>query len=264
MRSKALGTRPVEVTIELLLDKAGINKPEKRKEISDKLNGYIFEKAFDKYATLWRMMVAGAGVPTIFNGDEYGQTGYETPTKNQDLGCRNRVLLERANKDDMFSALYREVTATSNLHKAEGMSALAGGTCEIAEIEEFDEYLGDSRTNNSMVAYKYDSKGSEVLSIFYMPPNGTAPDAPNSPFTTEKTITKPSLTIQRTSQEELGGAVNILSIGTKEFKRKVYDKESGEYKDSPETYIFEDGVITRADGKETKLNAGVNIFYRVK
>ena len=260
MRSKALGTRPVEVTMELLLDKAGIVNPEKRKEVSDKLNGYIFERAFDKYTTLWRMMVAGAGVPTLFNGDEFGQTGYETPTKNQDLGCRNRVLLEREDKDDMFSALYREVNATSNLHKTEGMSAPAGGTTEILEVQEFDS----GSENHSMVAYKYDSKGSEVLSLFYMPPKNTPHNAPNSLFTSEATISKPALTLQKPPQANLGGAFEILSTGTKEFKRKIYNKETGAYEDSKETYILKNGVLRNAENGNTVLNTGVNIFYRVK
>ncbi len=264
MRSKALGTRPVEVTLEHLLDKAGIVSPENRQLISDKLNEYIFERAFDKYATLWKIMNAGAGVPTIFNGDEYGQTGYETPTKNQDLGCRNRVLFEREAKDDMFSALYKEVNATSGLHKEKGMSALAGGTCEIAEVQEFDDKKPHGIVNNSMVAYKYDAQGSEVLSVFYKPDKSTPYDAPNSLFDSSETISKKRLTMQKSKQAELGGSIDILSTGTKEFKRKVYNKETGAYEDSPETYIMKDGVLADAKGKEIVLNAGVNIFYRVK
>ncbi|MBR1977598.1 hypothetical protein IKA15_04895 [bacterium] len=264
MRSKALGTRPVEVTLELLLDKAGIKETDKRKEISDKLNGYIFEQAFDKYTTLWRMMVAGAGVPTLFNGDEFGQTGYETPTKNQDLGCRNRVLLERENSGDMFSALYKEVTATSNLHKQKGMSALAGGTTEIAEIKEFDETVGDKQVNTSMVAYKYDSQGSEVLSLFYKPARESDRSKPNSEFSSKETIKKPELSLRRTAQSSLGGTVGILSTGTKEFKRKEYIEKEGKYIDSDETYIMENGVLRDKEGNPIEINVGVNIFYRVK
>ena len=93
------------------------------------------------------------------------------------------------------------------------MSALAGGTCEIAEIQEFDEYNNDGRYNDSMVAYKYDAQGSEVLSIFYKPTRKTPDGAPNSLFSSAETIVKPYLTLQKAAHAELGGSVDILSTG---------------------------------------------------
>lgn len=272
--SKALGTRPVEVTMELLLDKAGIKEPDERKKISDELNKYIFKKAFDKYTTLWRMMVAGAGIPTIFNGDEYGQTGYETPNKNQDLGCRNRVLFERENEDNMFSDLYKEINATSNLHKEKGMSALSGGTTQICKFEAED--AGVKKNLDTMVAYKYDSNGSEVLSLFWKPftdDKDQAQNLPNSSFSSSaKTDPLKKIKIGACEDTALADSSFIMTQGNagKKFKRKIYNKETGKYEDSKETYTLnKNGELSTVmeDGEQAPkpivLNAGVNIFYRV-
>ncbi len=259
MRSKALGTRPVEVTMELLLDKAGINDANKRKEITDDLNSVIFKNAFDKYTTMWRMMVAGAGIPTIFSGDEYGQTGYETPTKNQDLGCRNRVLFERENKNDMFSSLYDEVNATSNLHKQKGLSALSGGTADIAVI-------GNTQIKeDAMAFYKYDSNGSEVLSILWRPFTDNSDqnaNKPNSSFGSDmKPYSDDAIILEET---DASGSIELWVNENKEFKKKIYDKNTREYVDSDETYVLEDGMLKNKDNeKEVVLEPGVNIFYRV-
>lgn len=260
IKSKALGTRPVEVTMEFLLDGAGISNEDKRKEISDKLNGYIFKDAFDKYTTLWRMMVTGAGIPTMFNGDEYGQTGYETPTKNQDLGCRNRVMLERGEDGSMFTALYNEIVATSNLHKEKGMSALSGGTVEVSEITSEEDSESSLPNGSSMVAYKYDSNNSEVMTIMYMKDDANLDQgSPNSSFSNSATISKDSLKITN----DANSAIGVMLEGKKEFKKKIYDKNTRKYVDSKETYIMEDGVLKNKDGGKVVLNNGVNIFYRV-
>lgn len=226
-RSRAFGTRPLEITIKDVAKKLGVSDA-KAQEV---LEG-IMKTPLQKFENMWGLMIALGGVPTIFNGEEYGQTGHETPSKNQELGCRNMVLHNRKNDGSAFSKFYQHINATSGLHNLPGLSALSGGMPTAI-----------SQRNDDVIAiHKYDDKGSEVISV--LADVGLDRNDLQKPI--GKTTPVGAILLHGTRAE-----------GT--FIHKVWN--GSKYVDENAKYIAKDGVLKK-EGGDIELTEGANIFFK--
>ena len=81
----AFGVNPFDVNIESVLNQAQkYYKLPKTigKEYSDKVFEKVMDPAISKLLGMMKYLVAMPGMPTMFDGDDYGASGYETKTKN--------------------------------------------------------------------------------------------------------------------------------------------------------------------------------------
>lgn len=111
----AFGIKPIDVNIQKVLEQAkdvygfrlpdGIDEKQFEKDVFET----AMKPALSKVLAMIKYLVALPGMPTMFDGDDRGATGYDTKTKNIFLQCRQRVHDEWT--DDKNSPAYREIIA---------------------------------------------------------------------------------------------------------------------------------------------------------
>lgn len=127
-RARAFGVRPFEITIKDMIKNAGIAKNED--DLTNKVRDFHYAMMRDSmsyYERLWQVMNACVGTPTLFGGNEFVQTGYETPSKNVYLGIRNEVLHDLKN-DKRYEDYYNKMYKISGMYRLPGLSVLRDGT----------------------------------------------------------------------------------------------------------------------------------------
>lgn len=122
-RAESFGVKPYEITIGDLFKGAGMYD-------EDKVLDFHYAMLKDSmvyYERLWQVMNACIGTPTLFGGNEFAQTGYETPSKNVYLGIRNEVL-HHLKDDKRYKDFYTKMYNSADLYQKPGLSALRDGT----------------------------------------------------------------------------------------------------------------------------------------
>lgn len=132
---EAFGIKPIDVAISMVLKQAkqeyGFSLP-----IIDKSSyeGEVFEKimtpAISKLLGIMKYLVALPGMPTMFEGDELGATGYDSKTKNMYLQGRQKVHEEWVIKDsgkykffiDKFKGYFDEVMSVRRNPKCNALN----------------------------------------------------------------------------------------------------------------------------------------------
>lgn len=92
--SKAFGTRPFEIAIDTVLNQIEYNENitlDNKDSIKANLLQNILVPAFDRFYSMYKLMMALPGSPTDFAGDKIAATGYETKAKNYHQQNRNLI-----------------------------------------------------------------------------------------------------------------------------------------------------------------------------
>lgn len=92
----AFGIKPIDVSIAKVIKQAqkqyGLNlPPDVAKSYEDDIFQKTVEPAITRLLGMMKYLVALPGMPTLFDGDDMGATGYDTKTKNMYLQCRQRI-----------------------------------------------------------------------------------------------------------------------------------------------------------------------------
>jgi hypothetical protein len=92
----AFGVKPIDVNIEMVLKQAekyyGLDMPKyMKKEYQDKVFESAMKPAMNKMLAMTKVLAALPGMPTLFDGDDLGATGYDTEKKNMYVACRQKV-----------------------------------------------------------------------------------------------------------------------------------------------------------------------------
>ena len=93
---EAFGVKPLDVTISMVLKQAkevyGFRLPGlEADDFEDDVFEALMKPALSKVLGMMKYLVALPGMPTLFDGDDAGATGYDTKTKNMYLQCRQKV-----------------------------------------------------------------------------------------------------------------------------------------------------------------------------
>lgn len=93
---EAFGVSPFDVNISMVLKQAkevyGFNLPQGlEKDYEKQVFETVLTPAIKKLMGMMKYLVALPGLPTLFEGDESGATGYDTKTKNMFLKGRQRI-----------------------------------------------------------------------------------------------------------------------------------------------------------------------------
>ena len=154
--------------------------PDEKKKLKDKTLERIIDPAMSKLLGQTKFLTALVGNPTLFAGDEYGSTGYETTTKNIYLQNRNVIHEDWADpnspnykefvknhKDNMIKAL--------SLRSRPELQPLNDGTPfalkEQKATYSIDIYKDD--TNKTKENFERTEKGNtEVSALLRQSPNG--------------------------------------------------------------------------------------------
>ena len=243
-RARAFGFLPYEITIRDLFKLAGIDDEEKM----ENFNKQILETPMYFEDKAWQVSNALLGVPTLYYGTEYAQTGYETFTKNDLVGNRNRALHERR-ENSIFSSFYNKMNATSALSINPKLSALKNGFPESLEITEDGDF-------QMYPIYRKDEKNSEVVSVI------TNLGIDKNKFSKDQQHKFGDNIVKHVSSIPLHKKDGYcpLENGTP-MKRMVYSAKDKSYITENVSYTVKNNAIVRSDGKQIKINDTVATFY---
>ncbi len=328
-RAKSFGTKPYEITIREMFERAGIDE-----NIDDKVKDFhssMLKPSMEYLERLWQVMNAIVGTPTLFNGTEFAQTGYETLNKNVYVDNRNQIL-HGLKKDKRYKDLYNRMYAASNLYNQPQMSAIRdgfpvlckvypyydfgsldidkgkidyfinqiqnhGGMNQVEELfingkipsaEEIKDKLGIGSDHNNpkklveyyqngilekyynfiaetkdapqvLPIFKYDDKGSEVLSIISnngIPHNEWSHCAKKAKFDPDMKIKSIALA----DDNNISPIPDGTNLKKKVYKNGKYENEKNEAGEDI-IYTVEKGVLKRKDGEDINIdNTVVNFF----
>lgn len=173
----AFGTRPFEVAISSVLDqveyKKGTSIPN-RDEIEAKALETILTPAFDRFYSIYKLLITLPGSPTDFAGDRVATTGYETKAKNYHQQNRNVIHWEwlndnSDNKYKFVKEFYDNMNEIANLRTQKPLSALNDGstvTLPVALSEKKADGKVEVKTSEKLQAMlRYNDEGSVVLTL---------------------------------------------------------------------------------------------------
>ena len=177
----AFGTKPFELSIKTILEQVSYNTRERGigyiknpEKLEAEVLQNILEPAFDKFTSIYKLLVTLPGSPTDFAGDKVGATGYETKAKNYHQQNRNPINWKWLNdKNYSFVKDFNsKIIEIANLRNKPELTALNDGdtvTLPLLDGGEDNKFKNCNmqavlRYNNqgSVVIMLYDNKGSNV------------------------------------------------------------------------------------------------------
>ncbi len=123
-RSEKFGVTPYEISIRDLFKKAGLTENLDVSVLD--FHSSMLSKAMKQQTALWEAMNAMPATPTLFNGAEFVQSGYETSSKNVFQANRNPIL-HYLKTDERYKSYYEKMQAISGLYKLKGLSSIRNG-----------------------------------------------------------------------------------------------------------------------------------------
>ena len=174
----AFGTRPFEVAIKSVLDQVEYNGEiiEDREEIESKVLSSILTPAYDKYYSIYKLLITLPGSPTDFAGDRVAASGFETKAKNYHQQNRNIIHWEwiensDSNKYKFIKNFYDNLNSIAGLRNKKELSALNDGATATlpVSIYEKDKNGNDQiKSNEKMQAVIRYNDESVILMVHDM------------------------------------------------------------------------------------------------
>ncbi len=142
-RAESFAVKPYEITIGDVLKGANMYSEDNLLNF----HSTMLKDAMTYNERLWQVMNACVGVPTLYGGGEFAQTGYETASKNVYLGIRNQIQ-HQLKDDSRYKTYYTKMQESSGLYQKPGLSALRNGapiSCEAigGDTQSIEEKLSN-------------------------------------------------------------------------------------------------------------------------
>ena len=153
-KAEAFGNYPYEATIGYVLDQAesfGLNLKGKRKNLEEAVFKDMVTPFESKYIPMYELMLGTVGIPAVYTGTEFCQTGCETSSKNAALGCRFPTRHDYVKSKPHVKRFNERYHAAGMLAKQiKGMGALNNGTPVFMHPEKID--IIELFTKDSIIA----------------------------------------------------------------------------------------------------------------
>lgn len=167
---EAFGTKPIDVAISMVLKQAKMKYDLKLpdgldEEYENKVFETIMKPAVEKVLAMMQYLVALPGIPTLFDGDDTGVTGWDTKTKNMTQNGRQKTreewITEGSPKYKEFLAKYKkEFDKTMSIRKKPECNALNNGAL-------FTMPLNKTQKGNEVASIlRQSTDGRMAISIF--------------------------------------------------------------------------------------------------
>lgn len=239
-KAEKFGSMAYEDSLPIIFEKAGMYDVD---AILDLRYG-MMKDSMAIQQSLWQVMNAIVGTPTLFNGMEFIQTGNETSSKNVFQANRGEILHGLKN-DKRYAPYYNKMQAISSMYKDPQLSAIREGYPISLKIDKQDDL-------EMWPLLKYDEYGSKVINVI---------TSNRLPKGTEARLGADNNEVHNINSIEIKDENNVAGLpdGTK-LRRKVYDEKTKKYVDDNVQYLVKDGKIVSAKGK-IKVDDTVLTFY---
>ncbi len=137
-----------------------------KKKLKEKTLENILDPAMSKLLGQTKFLVALLGNPTLFAGDEYGSTGFETKTKNIYLQNRNIIHEEWGDKKEFVKRFKEYIDLQYNLRTRKELQPLNDGTPFVLKLQNAKiKTEGDKATKLSALL-RQSPDGRMTVSVF--------------------------------------------------------------------------------------------------
>ena len=272
--SDAFGTKPIDFNIKKVIEQAKNKYEFDCSKFSNKFDEEVFEAvmrpAMTKVLAMMQILAALPGMPTLYDGDDLGATGYDTKKKNVFLQGRQRVHNEWAEAD---SPRYRKFIADNKakFDKAMGVrtnpncNALNNGAPFVLPMQHgYNPFGGDKTEYNIPAVLQQSTDGRMTISLFNLHRN-VNPDKPHydyrQPLDT-KCIKLPAINLNTEKNVIKNGAMGIGIMG---LKHNIEFYNANDPNDIYYVNISDDGkhyVIKRGkDNGQITINEPTLVLY---
>ena len=271
------GARDYNIALDIVFDEMDYIEPdsskrlnaEEKKKLKDKTLERIIDPAMSKLLGQTKFLTALVGNPTLFAGDEYGATGYETTTKNIYLQNRNVIHEDWA---DPNSPNYKEfvkkhkdnMMEVLSLRSRPELQPLNDGTPFALKEQnahyKFDVYKDD--TNKTKENFERTEEGdTQISALLRQSPNGGITislfNTAGLNHTFDKYYDPAELTLKCIDlNEDRGGKVGLKGGLKSGMKFRNADK-----KDPTTYYVNDKNQITGPDHTPIKFKDSTLILY---
>ena len=276
--AQGFGTKDYDTVLDIVLDEMNYIEPDKnkclnaneRKQLKDKTFEFIVDPAISKYLGHLKFLTALPGSPTLYAGDDYASTGFETTTKNIYLQNRNIIREDWVDSDspnykDFVKRAKDYIDYQFNLRKRPELQPLNDGTPYMLDIHKA-HYQKPTYHDNFYEHISGLEEGDTNLSVLLrQSPNGAMTI---SLFNTEG-LTHKFDEYYRPAEIFLGA----IGLGSgRDEKYKVVDglKNGTKFYDAAEidnkhktVYEVQDNIIRRQDGQPIRFKDTVMTLYHL-
>lgn len=249
------GSKDYDTALDIVLDEMAFVDPDKK--LTDEERNYLKKEAFknivdpaiSKLLGQIKYLTALSGNPTLFSGDEYGSTGYETKTKNMTLQNRNIVheewaeeFLDEENqiKNPEFKEFIKthkeEIDEIFKLRKREELHPLNDGTPYLLKPQHIQ--LSEKESTKVSAVLRQSPNGDMTISLF----NARGLNHTYDKYYTADTLYLDALDLSYDPDSKLG-LEGGLKPGTKFISAD---------KDAIEFYVNDKNQLTRAEDHNKK------------
>ena len=255
MKKNGYAARDVETAIKMLIAQAEYRAKADGKldakgsfansqKIFDEVSKSALDPALAKVEMIMAYLSALPGLPTIFSGDEFAQSGYDEKCKNVYLP-RNAVAWSRLDQE-RYKDIYNRITDAIGQRGKDGMAALNNGL----------PYILDSSNPKCPAFLMADAKGNKTITVFN--PTSIRPenrvnyhDANKGRYSDTMPANKYTPFAADEEVEYLALAGLTIPVGTMFFNSDARDNA---------TYIVKElkngaRAVVRKDGKKILLNS---------
>lgn len=167
----AFGVKPIDVTISMVLKQARTQygfqlPPGADAKYEDEVFEAVMKPALSKVLGMMKYLVALPGMPTLFDGDDVGATGYDPKTKNMYLQGRQRVHDEWLDISD--STKYKAFIAEYKQYFDEAMAIRRNPKCNALNNGAVYVLPLQTSTDNVKVPaiFRQSTDGRMAISLF--------------------------------------------------------------------------------------------------
>lgn len=272
------GTKDFNTAIDIVLDEMDfiehdvprrLNSDEKKK-LKDKTLEMILDPAMSKLLGHIKFLVALSGNPTLFGGDEYGASGFESTTKNIFLQNRNIVheewADERSPEYKKFVKVFNEyVNHQFGLRKREELQALNDGTPYMLDVHGAMASVPVYKNNFKNEIERYENVNTRLSALLRQSTNGAMTVSLfNTAGITHKfdeyyrpaEITLNEIGLGSGRGDKLN-VINGLKDGIKFYDASELEKPKNERTE----YVVENNKIRRQDGQPIRFKDSTMILY---
>lgn len=172
----AFGIKPFDVSISMVLKQARTYydfhlPPQFGGNFEDKVFEKALTPAISKLLGIMKYLVALPGMPTLFDGDDVGATGYDSKTKNMYLQGRQRVhdewLQVGGDKYKDFIAKYnKQFNEIMALRKNPKCNALNNGAPYMLPLQDAQDAYNSNNKFKVPVILRQSTDGRMAISVF--------------------------------------------------------------------------------------------------
>ena len=228
----SFGVKPIDFNIKKVVEQAKneynfkFSSPEHEKNFENNVFEKVMTPAMTKVLAMMEILTALPGMPTLYDGDDLGATGYDTEKKNVYLQGRQRVHNEWADKEsprykEFIDTYKKKMDKIMGIRKIPQCNSLNNGAPFVLPMQHgYNPFGGDENSYNIPAVLQQSTDGRMTISLFNLHRN-VDPERPhydNQQALDTKCIKLNQIELNHEGNTEMNGT---LGIGIKGLKNET-------------------------------------------